>query len=61
MPGFQEAVGRVIGRGNFFENSGCTGPDLGEERGGARKLGDGIFFVREYFLRKKFDEKKLKF
>ena len=38
MPGFQEAVGRVIGRGNFFENSGCTGPDLGEERGGAREV-----------------------
>jgi len=38
MPGFQEAVGRVIGRGNFFENSGCTAPDSGEERGGAREV-----------------------
>jgi hypothetical protein len=37
MPGFLDAMGRVIGRGCFFADSGYTGPDLGEERGGARK------------------------
>jgi len=39
MPGFQEAVGRVIGRGNFFENSGFTGPDLWEI---ARRYAEGM-------------------
>jgi hypothetical protein len=33
--GFLEAMMREIGRGNFFGNSCCTGPDLREKRRGA--------------------------
>jgi hypothetical protein len=58
MPGFQEAIGRVIGRGNFFGKSGFTGPDLGEERGGARKVGDEIFSFREYQMKKLNDKSR---